>query len=102
MVDSIPHAIVFGMFHMVCNGIPHDNVVCGMFFTMQVLLLSKPHKKNLFWIFKCQVINAAPMEFVNKIGTHSLHGFSGYIKIKILESYQEVCTVPNCYICSRC
>ncbi len=29
------------------------------------------------------------MEFVSKIGTHSLHGFSGYIKIKILESYQE-------------
>ncbi len=28
MVGSIPHAIVFGMCHIVCRSIPHDHVVC--------------------------------------------------------------------------
>ncbi len=30
---------------------------------------------------------------------HSLQGFTRYIKDYILQSYQEICTVVNCYIC---
>ncbi len=30
-------------------------------------------------------INNAPAEIVNKVYTHSLHGFVGYIKTKILQ-----------------
>ncbi len=42
----------------------------------------------------------SPPEIINKIDTHSLQGFSKYIKIKILESYNEDCTLHNCYICN--
>ncbi len=34
-------------------------------------------------------INNAPAEVVNKVYTHSLQGFAGYIKTKILQLYQE-------------
>ncbi len=32
-------------------------------------------------------INKAPAEIVNKVYTHSLQGFAGYIKTKILQLY---------------
>ncbi len=28
MIGSIPHAITFDMYHVVCKGILHDHVVC--------------------------------------------------------------------------
>ncbi len=33
-----------------------------------------------------------------KIDTHSLQGFTRYIKDNILQSYQEIYMVVNCYI----
>ncbi len=45
--------------------------------------------------------NYVPAEIVNKVYTHSLQGCAGYIKIKILQLYQETCTIADCYICSR-
>ncbi len=47
------------------------------------------------------LINNAPIEIIEKVYTHSLHGFAGYIKLKTLKSYQENCTIINCYIYSR-
>ncbi len=47
------------------------------------------------------VINNAPLEIIEKIDTHSLHGFAGYIKLRILQSYQDNCTIVDCYTCSR-
>ncbi len=41
-------------------------------------------------------INNAPAEIVNKVYTHNLQGFSGYIKTKILQLYQEACTIADC------
>ncbi len=32
---------------------------------------------------------------------HSLQGFSGYIKITFLNSYEENCLIQNCYICNK-
>ncbi len=46
-------------------------------------------------------INNAPAEIVNKVYTHSLQGFAGNNKTKILQLYQETCTIADCYICSR-
>ncbi len=48
-----------------------------------------------------KVINNTPMESVRNINTHSLQGFSRYIKHTITQSYQELFTIQNCYICSR-
>ncbi len=45
-----------------------------------------------------KVINSRPMEILTKINTHSLQGFSRYIKHTIIQSYQELCTIQNCYI----
>ncbi len=47
------------------------------------------------------LVNESPPEIINKIDTNSLQGFSKYIKFKILESYNEQCTIQNWYICNR-
>ena len=36
---------------------------------------------------------------IEKIQTHSLHGFGLYIKNYYLDSYTNICTIRNCYIC---
>ncbi len=48
-----------------------------------------------------KVINITAMEILTNIKTHSLQGFRRYIKHTIIQSYQELCTIQNCYICSR-
>ncbi len=45
------------------------------------------------------VISNSPKAILDKIDTHSLEGFARYIKSYILQSYQEICTVVNCYMC---
>ncbi len=47
------------------------------------------------------LINNAPSETLEKVYTHSIHNFVGYIKLKTLESCQENWRILNCYICSR-
>ena len=48
-----------------------------------------------------KVVNSTPAIILDKIQTHSLQGFAGYIKHTIFQSYQETCTIVNCYICNR-
>ncbi len=47
------------------------------------------------------IVNESPPEIIDKVDTNSLQCFSKYIKIKILESYNEDHTIQNCYICNR-
>ncbi len=42
-----------------------------------------------------KVINSTPRQILDKINTHSLQGFSGYIKQHILISYQESYTLQT-------
>ena len=42
--------------------------------------------------------NTSPL-IIDKIYTHSRHGFSLYIKKYILNSYNDTCTIPDCYTC---
>ncbi len=44
------------------------------------------------------VINSTPLITLEKIDTHNLQGFVRYIKHYLLQSYQEFCTIVNCYI----
>ena len=37
----------------------------------------------------------------NKIVTHSLSGFACYVKKHVLLNYQNLRSVPNCYICQH-
>ncbi len=46
-------------------------------------------------------INSMPNNIIDKVHTHSLAGFSKYAKNHFIQSYQELCTVPNCFICMR-
>ncbi len=48
-----------------------------------------------------RVVKDTSVEIIDKVHTHSLHGFSGYIRLNILQSYQQSCTIINCYIYSR-
>ncbi len=47
------------------------------------------------------VVNSTISEITDKINTHSLPGFAGYIKNHYLSMYQEECQILNCYICNR-
>jgi hypothetical protein len=44
-------------------------------------------------------INTFPGNVINKVSTHSYHGFSLYVKNHILDTYSYVCSIPHCYIC---
>ena len=48
-----------------------------------------------------RIINNTPNIILDKVHTHSLQGFSWYIKQYIIQNYQEECFIENCYICSR-
>ena len=48
-----------------------------------------------------KIINNTPALILDKIKTHSLNGFAGYIKHTMLQSYHETCIIINCYICNR-
>ena len=48
-----------------------------------------------------QIVNKTPAIILNKIDTHSLSGFSWYIKQYTINLYSEMCNIQSCYICSR-
>ena len=43
------------------------------------------------------IVSDTPHIILEKIDTH---GFTNYVKLFLLETYQDTYTVPNCYICS--
>ncbi len=57
--------------------------------------------RKCIWYNIPSTVNSTPTNIFEKIYTHSMQGFSKYIKQNILQSYQENCTIYNCYICSR-
>ncbi len=48
-----------------------------------------------------RIVNNCPISILDKINTHSLQGFSGYIKTNYLQCYQENCTIMDCYVCKN-
>ena len=59
------------------------------------------YAKNCVRINLPKIVNNTPIEIIEKVETHSLHGFSVYIKKKIIETYVESCTTPNCFTCNQ-
>ena len=47
------------------------------------------------------IINSSPPQITEKVATHSLEGFSSYIKNLYLQGYETICTIHDCYICNR-
>ena len=48
-----------------------------------------------------ETINSLPIAIRDKFYTHSYQGLTRYAKKFYIQSYQEVCDTPNCYICTN-
>lgn len=46
-------------------------------------------------------INNIPDQITEKIYTHSIQGAGNYYKTYILSTYENICNIPNCYICNK-
>ncbi len=46
-------------------------------------------------------VNNTSINIIEKVYTHNIQGFSKYVKLNLLQSYKENCTIYDCYICSR-
>jgi hypothetical protein len=47
------------------------------------------------------ILNNTDKSIIDKISTHSIFGFSRYVKFHFLNSYSSHCTIRNCYVCQR-
>jgi hypothetical protein len=47
------------------------------------------------------IVSNIPQCIQEKFTTHSLQGFSWYIKRYVISNYPVECTIPNCYICNQ-
>ena len=47
------------------------------------------------------ILNNSPTYIFNKLFTHSLKGFSVYVKNDFIKNYIFVCTNANCYVCNQ-
>ena len=48
-----------------------------------------------------RLIHTTPNIVTDKINTHSMHGFSAYVKNYFIGLYQSDCLLQNCYICQK-
>ena len=46
-----------------------------------------------------EVMNDAPTSVKNKISTHSIQGFSKFVKLQMIDRYRFTCHIPRCPIC---
>ena len=51
--------------------------------------------------FLPQLVDKTAKSIIDKVETHSLHGFSTFIKKHIIDNYKEHCEIHQCYICRR-
>ena len=47
------------------------------------------------------LLNCLPSCITDKYFTHSINGFTNYVKNYYLTSYSSQCLVPNCYVCNH-
>ena len=48
-----------------------------------------------------QLINNTSENVKDKFYTHSIGGFSRYLKNILIETYIDTCNIGNCYICQH-
>ena len=48
-----------------------------------------------------KIINFTSPCILQKISTHSFQGFVFYIKQHLLQTYEDHCSLSNCYVCNR-
>ena len=47
------------------------------------------------------ILNKSSSIVTDEIKTHSRKGFSVYLKCFLVNEYNSICLIPNCYICSK-
>ena len=45
-------------------------------------------------------IKSVPNAIIDKVNTHSIHGFSLYCKKYYINQYNDSCNIENCYVCA--
>ena len=66
---------------------------------------TRPHKPNTalsessIRYYIPRLIQSIPSRILDKINTHSIHGFSTYVKNYLIDLYQVQCSLQKCYIC---
>ena len=48
-----------------------------------------------------ELLSKTPECMTEKLDTHSLSGFSNYMKNYYIRNYNENCLIENCYICQK-
>ena len=48
-----------------------------------------------------KIVTKSPPNVIDKISTHSLHGFAIYIKKHYITNYIDTCIIENCYVSGR-
>ena len=114
-ISDILRVIEYKLMYKLDNQLLPQNFLTGMFITnanihnyntrhaYEFRLPQSKHDfvKNSIRFRLPTIINDAPEYFKNKIQTHSLQGFTKYIKLRIIESYSSICHIPLCYICQN-
>ena len=62
---------------------------------------ARSRNKKCIRFYIPNLVKNTPPSIIDKIFTHSYHGFSTYTKLFFINRYQDHCTVPNCYVCSN-
>ena len=76
-------------------------------YNMRNMCVLQIHKVKHEYAKKCLrnnlpvVVNKTSENIKSKVATHSLQGFSWYIKKQFIEYYMDRCTIENCYICNN-
>ena len=47
------------------------------------------------------LLRNSPISIISKVDTHSLHGFTEYVKRYYISQYNPICSIRNCYICNN-
>ena len=66
---------------------------------MLLPLINREYTKRSIQYMVINILNKTSQDIKQKINTHSLIGFSNYIKMKTIEGYSRNCSIPDCYIC---
>lgn len=61
----------------------------------------KPSCANVVRYIIPRIVASTTNAITDKVYTHSLDGFSTYIKTYIIKTYKYECQIDNCYICDR-
>ena len=78
----------------------HSYNTRGHFETRTPRVFTSSSKKCLRY-FVPEILQKTTHLILDKMRTHSYHGYSQYIKRLAINKYETVCQIPDCYICNQ-